>query len=508
MEVANQRAEPTRGEFDRSYANMALVLMALMVVMVLYVEAMLTPSLPAIQREFGVTSAQVSLVLALYLVSGIALAPILGKLGDIYGKKRVLNYVLVVYCGAVTLTGFSPTFEFMLGSRMIQGVGLGVMPLAMTLIREEFPRDLVPRAQSIISAMFGVGAAVSIPIGAYVSNQYGWQFTYHTAVPFVVLTAGLLIYKLRESRYSRPHSKVDFIGAGVLAGSLGMVVLGLSLGPSRGWTDPVILALVFVGAGVLFPLVFYERGVREPILNMRLLSERDVLVTDIVILVTGFGMFLAMQTMAFKFESPSPSGFGYNIFDTGLSIVPFMIAQLVFAPVAGFLVTRVGVKPLSMVGAGTTSLGFILASLTTTSTQLMITEFFAGSGIALLNASVINLLILTVDPRDLGLATSLNTVFRTLGSSMGAPVAGTVLATFTVSIQVGQTGSVPIFALFPAPHAYQYAFYVAAAFFLVLLVVIPFALEVLGKHAQCVDDSAVGPSDAIKRKDGVEGQGK
>ena len=176
MEVANQRAEPTRGEFDRSYANMALFLMALMVVMVLYVEAMLTPSLPAIQREFGVTSAQVSLVLALYLVSGIALAPILGKLGDIYGKKRVLNYVLVVYCGAVTLTGFSPTFEFMLGSRMIQGVGLGVMPLAMTLIREEFPRDLVPRAQSIISAMFGVGAAVSIPIGAYVSNQYGWQF--------------------------------------------------------------------------------------------------------------------------------------------------------------------------------------------------------------------------------------------------------------------------------------------------------------------------------------------
>jgi len=477
--MGDNSGAPSRQQFDRKYANTALILLAAMVVMVLYVEGMLTPSLPAISRDFNVTSAQVSLVLALYLVSGTALAPILGKMGDIYGKKRVLTYVLIVYSAAVTTTGFSPNFPFMLASRMVQGCGLGVMPLAMTLIREEFPRDLIPRSQAIISAMFGVGAAVSIPIGAYVSNQYGWQFTYHTAVPVVILITILVTYRLRESRYSR-KSKVDYVGAGMLAGALAMVVLGLSLAPSLGWTSPVVLVLIVLGIVVIFPLALYERSSREPILNLKLLRERNVLVPNLVVLATGLGMFLAMQTMAFRFESPSPSGYGFDIFVTGLSIVPFAGAQLVFAPIAGALVTRTGVKPLSMVGAAMSVAAFLAAAFTTTPTQLYVAEFFAGGGLSFLNASVINLLILTVDPRELALVTSMNTVFRTLGSSIGAPISGTILASYTVNIQVD---GLPALA-FPSGFAYQLCFYVASAVFAMVVIILPFALEVLGEKTQ------------------------
>ena len=111
------------GEFDRAYAVRILAILAGLVMIVMYIEGMLTPSLPSIAQTYGVSTAQVSLVLSVYLVSGVALTPIAGKLGDIYGKKRVLTVVLVVYAAAVSVTGFSPTFEFMVASRAVQEIG-------------------------------------------------------------------------------------------------------------------------------------------------------------------------------------------------------------------------------------------------------------------------------------------------------------------------------------------------------------------------------------------------
>ena len=142
-------------KFDLKYANRNLILFALLAASVMYIEIMLTPSLPSIQKQFGVTYGQVSLVLALYTVFGTAINPIVGKLGDIYGKKRILMIVLALYCVMVTLTSFAPNFNVLLISRTFQGVGLGIFPLAFSLVREQFPRKLVPRAQGLLSAMFG-----------------------------------------------------------------------------------------------------------------------------------------------------------------------------------------------------------------------------------------------------------------------------------------------------------------------------------------------------------------
>ncbi|HUJ78227.1 MAG TPA: MFS transporter, partial [Thermoplasmata archaeon] len=165
----------TLATIDRHYANRVMVLLAGIVIVVLYIEGMLTPSLQTIQRDFGVDTAQVSLIISSYAAAGVALSPVIGKLGDIYGKRRVLAYVMFAYAAAVSVTGFSPTFAFMVGARTIQGIGLTIMPLGMSLVREEFPRELVPRAQGLLSAMFGVGFVVSLPLGSYVSQYYGWR---------------------------------------------------------------------------------------------------------------------------------------------------------------------------------------------------------------------------------------------------------------------------------------------------------------------------------------------
>jgi len=151
----------TEAEYDLKYAYRAMAILASLAVIVMYIEGMLIPSLTEIEREFGVTSSQVSWVLSSYLLSGTVLLPIVGKLGDIYGKKRVLSIVVIIYTIAVTLTSTSPSFTYLIVFRSIQGIGVTMFALAFSLIREEFPRELIPRAQGLVSAAFGIGAAVA-----------------------------------------------------------------------------------------------------------------------------------------------------------------------------------------------------------------------------------------------------------------------------------------------------------------------------------------------------------
>ncbi|MFZ0699370.1 MAG: MFS transporter [Thermoplasmata archaeon] len=485
---------PEIGRFDRRYANRAMLLLGGLIVVVLYIEAMLTPSLPSIAAQFNVSEAQVSLVLAVYLVSGCALAPIIGKLGDIYGKKRVLIYVLVIYTVSVSVTGFSPNFAFLIAARTVQGIGLGIFPLAMTLVREEFPRELVPRSQGILSGMFGVGLAISLPLGAFISNGYGWQVTYHTAIPFVVLLTVLSAVVLRESRYRRPQAKVDYIGATGLGSSLALIVLGLSLGPSWGWSSAGTWTLMGLGLAILVPVALYERWASEPILNYRMLKERNLMVTNLVVTLTGLGYFLALQAMTFRFQSPPGSGFSYTIFGTGVALVPFAIAQLIFAPLAGHFVSRTGVRPMVYLGSVVGCIGFGLAAFANDPVGLMTSEFVASAGLAIVIASIINLMVLTVEPKDLSLATALNTVFRLIGSSVGAPIAGTIMTTFAITV------SAPSGALSaPSPLAYEIIFSIAAASFVVIAFVTFFSREMLGRrpHVSHILTTDSGSSAAV-----------
>ena len=482
----------TAETFDRRYTWKVMAIMAVLVMTVMYIEGMLTPSLPSIAGDFGVSVSQVSLVLSVYLVTGVALSPIAGKLGDIYGKKRVLTAILVIYAVAVSVTGFSPTFEFMVASRTIQGVGLTVFPLGMSLVREEFPREMVPRAQGILSGLFGAGFAVSLPLGSFVSNAFGWRFTYHSAIPLVAGITLAAFLLLRESPYRRPKGYVDYAGAASLAVALAMVVLGLSQGPVWGWSSVPVLALLLGGGLLLIPTALIElyqhRQGREVILDARLLRKRNVLVTNLVLVVGGFGMFLAFQALTFRLEYPAPVGFGESIFQTGLSFVAFAAPMLIFAPLASLLVTRLGTKPLTIAGCAIGSLGFYLATMANTVPQLLECMFVIGAGLAVMNSAVINLLALTVEPRDMGLATSLNSVFRNVGSSVGAPLAGSLMSTYTV-VAYGH--------VFPSDDAFRYAYLIAGFAFVLAAGIALFAREILGRRAvqaELASDERAGPS--------------
>lgn len=464
----------TMEEFDRRYAYKVMFLLASLVMVVMYIEGMLTPSLPNIQNDFSITTAQASLILSLYMVGGVAATPIVGKLGDLYGKKKMMVIVLGIYAAAVSVTGFSPTFDFMIISRAIQGIGMAIMPLGFALVREEFPKELVPKAQAVISAMFGAGFAISLPLGSLVSDYYSWRWTYHSAIPFVIALAVVATIVIKESRFKRPQVKIDYIGAAMLASLLSMFVFALSEGSTWGWTSEYTLGLLISGSILAVPLTLYElsytRKGRDAILNFRLLAMRNVMVANIVLTIAGAGMFLSMYALTFRFHFVLFAGQSNIILKTGISLIPFAVGTMIFGPIAGVLVSRTGVRPLAAIGAVLTAVGFILQATLPTYEGVLLYEFVTGAGLSLLNGTLINFIVLTVNPRDMGLATAMNGTFRSLGSSIGSPVAGSIMSTWVITN-----------TSFPSNTAYAYAFLVGAIIFFAAAFIIPFGREVLGR---------------------------
>jgi MFS family permease len=484
--VEENQLKPSQGpqqdsqQFDLGYANRNLVLFALLAASVMYIEIMLTPSLPLIEKQYSVTIGQVSLILSLYTVFGTAINPIVGKLGDMYGKKKVLMYVLVSYSVMVTITSFAPNFTILVVSRTFQGVGLGIFPLAFSLVREQFPRRLVPRAQGLLSAMFGAGLALGLPVGAFVANDYGWQTNYHIATPFVIALTILIFLAVRESPFRNPDAKMDYVGAGILGVGVALVVLGLSQGSYWGWTSLPVLGMIISGIAVFVPLVPYEIRLKETaVLNFAQLRQRNVLVSNILGLISGMGMLLAFQSIVFQLGDAKPVGYGFDIFTTGLYLLPLAIVMLILAYPLGILIARIGVKPFLIAGSMIGAIGFLLLSQANSAVEIAEYLAVASVGLAMLMVSMQNLLVLSVKPQEMGIVTSTNTVFRNVGQSLGAPIAASILSTFTFTfIAQGLVLHLPTAA------AFHYTYYVAAASFVVGVVFSLMGHEVMGKKAK------------------------
>ncbi|WP_243679040.1 MFS transporter [Vulcanisaeta distributa] len=225
---------------------------------------MLVPSLPTIQRDLNISTADASWILSIYILMGTLSSAIMGKLGDMYGKKRMLMITMITYTIGALITGFSTSYGMLLVGRALQGVGMAMMPpLAFALVREEFPPRMIPQVQGLISAMFGVGMAVSLPLGAYVSQTLGWQATYHTVYPFIIIEDLMVYLYIRESRIKNPQP-IDWVGLFLLSASLASGLIAVTDAPTYGWTDPLIMSLLtlfVLGFGVF---VLYETTVDYP----------------------------------------------------------------------------------------------------------------------------------------------------------------------------------------------------------------------------------------------------
>jgi MFS family permease len=472
MERMNaQTARRDERVFDRAYANRALVLLSVVAGLIGYVDIMLTPALPKIVAEYGVSIDQASLLISLYTVAGVAVIPIFGKLGDIYGKRRVMMYIMVVYVIAATATSFAPNFNLILVSRFVQGAGLGVFALSFSLAREQFPRNLVPRAQGVISAVQLAGSASGLLGGAVITDDLGWQGNYHIAIPIISALTVLIYIVVRESPNRKPGVTLDYVGAAWLGACLTAIVLGLSEATTWGWTAPLTIGLLAGGTVMLLPLALYERRLTEPVLDLRLLGQRNVAVANLLVVSYGLISGIAFQGLVYALELPPPSGFGVSIINVGLYLLPLVIVVLPVALIVGSAISRYGVKPFLYIGFILTTSAFLLLSTYTSPLQIEAYLVVYAFGSGMLSVSIQNLLVLSIAKSEMALGTSLNTAFKYIGQTLGAPVAGAILSTFVIA------GT-----LLPMRVAFHYCFYIPVVVFVAMGLLSVFAKEVMGKR--------------------------
>jgi MFS family permease len=471
MPAENQR-------FDLKYARRTLLLFGLVVLTVFYVELMMTPATPRILLQYNVTLGQVSLILSLYTVFGVAITPAIGKLGDIYGKRKVLLYVLSAYSAMVVSTSFVPNFTTLLISRTFQGVGIAVVPLAFSLAREEFPREMIPRAQALISGMIFTGIGLGLSAGAFVANYYGWQANYHIVTPLMIAFTIFVALQVKESAYRNAGAKLDYAGSLLLGLSLAMLVLGLSQGSSWGWTSPAIIGLISTGSFLLVPLALVEMRVDQPLLDFGQLRARNVLVSNILAFNTGAAIVLTFASLVYKLEDVSPAGYGFDIVTAGLYILPIAIVVLIVSYPVGVLSAKFGAKPFLFLGGGIGAFGSVF--LTTESSAIQIPEFVSISalGFAMLLVSRQILLVLSVKPVEMGAMTSVNQVFFNMGQSLAPAVSASILSTYASTVVLGGHA----FSL-PTNQAFGYIFWVVAAIFALSLLVSAFGAEVIRRDS-------------------------
>jgi MFS family permease len=464
-----------------------LLVLAGAALMVNYVETMLVPALPTLVAFFdGVPYTTIAWVVSAYLLVGVSTTPIFAKLGDIYGKKRMLLVVLSIYTVAVAVTGFTPQIAASLGIsrfdavylliavRGIQGVGLAMFPLAFAMVGEELPPARVGQAQGLIAAMFAIGAALGLFGGAWIIQNYGWQAAYHTVIPFALGIFALALWQLPESRH-RLAVRLDIPGAALLGGALATFLLGLSQGPSWGWIGWTTVRLGGVPFGVpelfsfsaLLAVLFYvrERTALNPMIHLERFRERNLAISYVGALLVGTSLFLGFVGITIIVETPIV-GLGRTVFEFGVLSLPTTMSMLVAAPFVGRAISRWGPKPVILLGASLATVGFLLLlTFDQTYTELILAPIPTFVGLVMMIIAITNIVVLSSRQGETGIQTGMAEMFQDLGASIGPVVVATVLASFTGTFytQVETPGGpVPVPVQLPTLTAFHWLFGVGA----------------------------------------------
>ncbi len=455
----------------------ALLAMVGVALLLNYVETMVIPGIPVIQSDFStpanpVSSSTMSWITSAFLIVGSAVSPLFGKLGDSYGKKRMFLAALAFYMAGVGVAGFSNSIYFLIAARAVQGIGFAIVPLALAIIAETFPKDRIATAQGIVSATFAIGASLGLIIGSYVVQDLGWQWAFHSAF---ILSAVLFVVIAMFLPGGTPGTrlKVDYQTVVLLMAGVTLVLLYLSEGPYEGWTSAYnLLALV---AGVAMTVGFFVTESRKsnPLIPLHLLRIRNVLVANLTGILSGMGMFMLFFAVIYYAEiqsPPAPTGLGLDIISAGLSLAPATVLMLVGGPGLGRLVQRNGPKPAMILGGLIAIAGFTLFIFNrATTTDVVIDTAVSMIGAVGIIIPIVNMISVSLPDETVATGLGLNTMLRNMGGAIGPVLATTLMSTYAEVVMIPAHTpklcplSAPCPMSFPTPTAFDYIFYLAIA---------------------------------------------
>ena len=392
-------------------------------------QTIVLPALSVLGQQYGASPTATSWVVTGFLLSASVATPIVGKLGDVYGKGRVLTVVLVLFALGGAVAALAGQIELVIAGRVVQGAAGGVFPLAFGIVRDTFPRDRVPGAIGLISTVFGVGAGIGLPLSGVIVDNADASVVFWTSL--VALPAALAAYRVVPGTPRVEGMRIDWWGALLLSGALASLLLGVTQASSLGWGSPANVGLLVGGVLLLVAWVGVENRVAQPLIQLDVLRQRAVLATNATGLLTGLSMFAGFLLIPQVAQAPESTGYGLGASVTvaGLLLAPSAAGQLAVAPVAGRLGVRLGFRTTLVIGSLLSTAAFgLLSVLHDRPWHLVLGGVLLGAGLAFAFSSMANLIVAAVEQSEVGIATGINTVMRTIGGAFGAALSTAVLA--------------------------------------------------------------------------------
>jgi EmrB/QacA subfamily drug resistance transporter len=426
----------------RRHYNVTLGVLTLAGTAFAFQQTMVIPALPVLQRDLGTTTTWATWVLTVFLLVASVATPILGKLGDQYGKERLLTISLAIFFVGSVGSAFAWSIWSLIAFRAVSGAGAAVFPLSFAIIRDEFPPEKVGVGIGLVSAVFGVGGGFGIVLSGVIVDHFSWRWLFIVGAIGVGLSVVLVHRFVPESPIKTP-SRVDVPGAALLSAGLVALLLALSEGESWGWTGGRIVGLFGVALALLVVWGLVELRVPEPMIDMRMLAHRPVLFTNLTAMIAGFAMFGTFVLIPNFVETPNgladsiarmvDYGFAASATKAGLYLLPSSIVLLFAGPLGGLMGRRVGFKwPLA--------LGMLLVAVASASFavfhdapwQILVAMPLLGAGVGFAFAAMATLIVESVRPEETGVATGMNTVMRTVGGVIGGQIGAALLTAYTI----------------------------------------------------------------------------
>ncbi|WP_428949944.1 MFS transporter [Streptomyces sp. cg35] len=400
-------------------------------------QTLVTPLIAELPQILDTSSSNAAWVVTVtLLVSGVCV-PVSGRLGDLIGKRRMMLICAVPLIVGSVVCALSSSLVPMIAGRGLQGMGMGMVPLGIALLRDVVPAEKLSGSIALVSASMGIGGAIGLPIAAAVAQYANWRVLFWGSAVLALIVSVMIFAIVPDVPAGAKGQRFDAPGAVGLAIGLVSLLLAISKGADWGWISGTTLGLFAVAVVALFAWGLYELRTREPLVDLRTTARPRVLFTNAASILIGVGMysFMLIAPQLLQFPKATGYGLGQSMLAAGLWIAPGGIMMMLISPLGGRLINARGPKTALICGALVIAVGYGVAlPLMGTAWGIMLAGIVINSGVALAYGAMPALIMSSVPLSETAAANGFNTLMRSLGTTIGSAVIGVVLAQMTISM--------------------------------------------------------------------------
>jgi MFS family permease len=399
-------------------------------------QTLVIPLVPELPRLLHASAAGTAWAITATLLAAAVATPIMGRLGDMYGKRRMLLISVAMLVSGSVVAALSSSLTPMIVGRAMQGLASGVIPLGISIMRDELPREKLATATAQMSASLGVGGALGLPAAALLAENTNWHNLFWVSAALGLVVLALVLRFVPESSV-RSGGRFDVLGGVGLSAGLISLLLAISQGAGWGWTSGRTLGLFAFAVVVLLVWGWWERRTTEPLVDLRTTARPQVLLTNLASMVFGFAMFAMSLVLPQLLQMPEATGFGLgqSMLASGLVMGPSGLVMLLTAPLSARISNTRGPKVTLMLGAVVVAAGYGFGSVLMGSVwELVLVSLLIGAGIGLAYGAMPALIMAAVPVSETAAANSFNTLMRSIGTSVSSAVAGVILAQLTINL--------------------------------------------------------------------------